>query len=147
MAALVCARRSRQVLPGCTKFQPVTPSPFAMPRMRIIACAVLAVAGSLAIGRAALAAPTVPMAEAEEFFEKQVRPMLVQNCVSCHGPKVQESGLRLDSRDQMMKGVEGHPIIVPGHPEHSRLISVTRYDGDIQMPPEGKLPEKDLAVL
>ena len=118
-----------------------------MHRTQIFSCAVVVGVSLLAAGRAVVAAPTVPMAEAEEFFEKQVRPMLVQNCLSCHGPKLQESGLRLDSRDQMMKGAEGHPIIVPGHPETSRLISVTRYDGDIQMPPEGKLPEKDLAVL
>jgi cytochrome c553 len=118
-----------------------------MHRTQIFSCAVIVVVGLLGGARGVVAAPSGPMAEAEEFFEKQVRPMLVQNCVSCHGPKLQESGLRLDSRDQMMKGVEGHPIIVPGHPETSRLISVTRYDGDVQMPPEGKLPEKDLAVL
>ncbi len=118
-----------------------------MYRTRILSCAVLVVAGLVGAGRPALAAPTSATTEAEEFFEKQVRPMLVQNCLSCHGPKLAESGLRLDSRDQMMKGAEGHPIIVPGHPETSRLISVTRYDGDIQMPPEGKLPEKDLAML
>jgi mono/diheme cytochrome c family protein len=90
---------------------------------------------------------TTPMAEQEEFFEKHVRPMLVQNCISCHGPDLQEGGIRLDSRDFMVKPGEGAPVVLPGNPDRSRLISVTRYDGDVQMPPDGKLPEKELTAL
>src|SRR5262249_55018581 len=88
-----------------------------------------------------------PTREEEEFFETQVRPMLVNHCIECHGAKQQEAGLRLDTRDFMMKGSESAPVVVVGQPEKRRLIAVTRYDGDIQMPPKGKLPEKDLAAL
>lgn len=88
-----------------------------------------------------------PKREQEEFFEKNVRPMLVQHCVSCHGPEQQEAGLRLDSKAALLRGVEGHPVVVPGEPDKSRLVVVARYDGDVQMPPEGKLPEKDYVAL
>ena len=39
-----------------------------------------------------------------EFFEKQVRPLLVKQCVSCHGPAQQFSSLRVDSREALLKG-------------------------------------------
>ncbi|HEX4148716.1 MAG TPA: PSD1 and planctomycete cytochrome C domain-containing protein, partial [Pirellulales bacterium] len=84
---------------------------------------------------------------AEDFFEKEIRPLLAQNCISCHGPDVQEGGLRLDSRELILRGIEGQPMAVPGKPEDSRIISVTRYDADVQMPPDGKLSEQKLAML
>lgn len=82
-----------------------------------------------------------------EYFEKQVRPLLAKYCVECHGPKAQEAGLRLDTRSAILKGVEGHPAAVPGDPGRSPIIAVTKYDGDIQMPPDGKLPPDQLATL
>src|SRR5262245_38445972 len=42
--------------------------------------------------------------EAVEFFEARVRPVLVERCVKCHGPRKQSSGLRLDSRPAILKG-------------------------------------------
>jgi hypothetical protein len=85
--------------------------------------------------------------EAIEFFEKRVRPLFAQHCVGCHGPKKQQAGLRLDSSEGLAKGGESGPVIVPGQPERSLLIQVVRYDGDIQMPPDGKLPAESLAAL
>ncbi len=82
-----------------------------------------------------------------EYFEKNVRPLLVRHCVECHGSKVQEAGLRLDSRAHILAGVGGHPAAVPGDPGKSLIIAVTKYDGDVQMPPDGKLPADQLAVL
>jgi len=82
-----------------------------------------------------------------EYFEKQVRPLLAKHCVECHGPKLQEAGLRLDTRAAIIKGVEGHPAAVPGDPGRSPIIAATKYDGDIQMPPDGKLPPDQLATL
>ena len=46
----------------------------------------------------ALACASAPAAEDVTFFESQVRPLLVERCVKCHGDKKQEGGLRLDSR-------------------------------------------------
>jgi hypothetical protein len=82
-----------------------------------------------------------------EFFEKHVRPVLIAKCQSCHGPKRQQGGLRLDSRAALMKGSENGAAIVPGDPEKSPLIRAIRYDGDIQMPPKGKLPAEAIAHL
>jgi len=82
-----------------------------------------------------------------EYFEKQVRPLLAKHCVECHGPKLQEAGLRLDTRSAILTGVEGHPAAVPGDPGRSPIIAVTKYDGDVQMPPDGKLPPDELATL
>ncbi len=88
-----------------------------------------------------------PPADQIEFFEKQIRPMLVNRCQSCHGAEKQEAGLRLDSREAILAGIDGSPVMVPGEPDKSRLVQVIRYDGDVQMPPEGKLPEAELASL
>ena len=56
--------------------------------------------------RAADPAPK-PSAEQIEFFEKKVRPILVDNCVSCHGPKKQNAGLRLDTAAGLKGGADG----------------------------------------
>ena len=45
-------------------------------------------------------------------FEKQVRPLLVKHCIKCHGPRKQEGGLRLDSREAILKGGETGPAVV-----------------------------------
>ncbi len=47
-------------------------------------------------------------------FENRVRPLLVDRCVKCHGPRKQESNLRLDSRVAMMQGGDSGPAIVAG---------------------------------
>ncbi|MGC3968856.1 MAG: PSD1 and planctomycete cytochrome C domain-containing protein [Pirellulales bacterium] len=82
-----------------------------------------------------------------EYFEKHVRPILVGKCVECHGPDAQEAGLRLDSRGGVLRGMDGHPAAVAGDPTKSVLINVVKYDGKVQMPPDGKLPPEQLAVL
>ena len=107
-----------------------------------------AIAVLFAATRGAWAADAAaPSAEQVEFFEKQVRPVLVNRCQACHGAKKQEAGLRLDSREAILAGIDGSPVMTPGDPDKSRLVQVVRYDGDVQMPPEGKLPENELASL
>src|SRR5262249_46604595 len=76
-----------------------------------------------------------PSAESVAFFEKEVRPVLAQKCQKCHGPKKQESGLRLDSRAALLQGGERGPAIVPGKPDQSNLIAAIRQQGDLKMPP------------
>ncbi len=106
------------------------------------------------VGFVCLAA-TVPAISAEapspeqlEFFEKHVRPLLVEKCLNCHGEKKQEGGLRLDSHAAILKGNETGPAAIPGKPDSSRLVKVLAYrDDDIQMPPAGKLPDDQIALL
>lgn len=95
-------------------------------------------------------APTPSPAQVE-FFEKEVRPILAEHCYSCHGPKKQKSGLRLDSRDFILKGGEVGPVVVPGDPAASRLILAVNHvkQKDVEpMPGEGeKIPPAQIAAL
>ena len=86
-------------------------------------------------------------AAAVEFFERHVRPLLVEHCSECHSGEEAEAGLRLDTPAAVTRGGESGPVVVPGQPEQSRLIEVVRYDSDIQMPPEEKLPDDKIALL
>lgn len=83
-----------------------------------------------------------------DFFEKEIRPVLVKRCYSCHGAKKQEASLRLDSHAWMMKGSDTGVAVVPGDPPKSRIIQVIQYhDDDSQMPPDGKMPAHEIAAL
>lgn len=81
-----------------------------------------------------------------EYFEKHIRPVLVEHCFSCHGPKLQQSGLRLDSLSSMLAGGDSGTAIVPGKPADSLLISAIRHDG-LEMPPKKKLPDEAIGAL
>ncbi len=81
-----------------------------------------------------------------DLFESKVRPLLVQNCLKCHGEHKQQGGLRLDSRAGWQKGGDSGPPIVPGKPEESLLIEAVRYES-LEMPPTGKLSDGDIAIL
>src|SRR5262249_46140493 len=93
-----------------------------------------------------------PRAEAgddpESFFETKVRPVLARTCVKCHGAPKASGGLRLDSREAMLRGGEGGPAIVPGDPGHSRLIQAVEHaDESLEMPPGKLLPKPVRADL
>ena len=83
------------------------------------------------------------------FFEKKIRPLLVERCHTCHSKKADtiEAGLRLDSRQAMIAGGETGPAIVPGNPEKSLLIESIHYGGTYEMPPDSKLPEEEINLL
>jgi mono/diheme cytochrome c family protein len=100
-----------------------------------------------AADRTAAAAPSGSREAGTEFFETHVRPILAENCYSCHGPAQQLAGLRLDSRAAMLKGSEHGPVLVPGDPEKSALIRAIRYAGAIKMPPPGKLSTPAIEAL
>src|SRR5258707_997246 len=84
--------------------------------------------------------PIVPAKASQEteFFESRIRPVLVENCQSCHGAKRQQGGLRLDSRTAALKGSDTGPVLIPGNPDKSLLIQAIRHAGDVKMPPKGK---------
>ena len=94
------------------------------------------------------ATPVLAQSPAElEFFEKQVRPLLVASCSECHGDEKHSNDLRLDSREAILKGGEHGPAIVPGKPDKSLLIQAVRQSGELEMPPDGKLADKQIAIL
>src|SRR5687768_7969321 len=73
-----------------------------------------------------------------EFFEKKIRPVLVEHCYACHSAKAEKvkGGLLLDSRAGLLKGGESGLVVMPGKPEASRLLTAVTYkDVELQMPP------------
>lgn len=103
---------------------------------------------TLALAGDAPAAPAKPDPAHLEFFEKKIRPLLLDNCNNCHGPDKQKGGLRLDSRTAILSGGESGAAIVPGDPDKSRLIlAVHQTDKDLSMPPKSKLTEDQIADL
>lgn len=108
--------------------------------MRFVTAVLVAL--SCAAARAAEPPPA-----AIEFFERKVRPLLIENCTSCHGEKKQEASLRLDTREGLLKGSDKGPIIVTGEPDASRLIKAIQYAGEPKMPPKGKLPPDAIEAL
>ncbi|MFO0911228.1 MAG: PSD1 and planctomycete cytochrome C domain-containing protein, partial [Isosphaeraceae bacterium] len=85
-------------------------------------------------------------ADSLRYFESQIRPILVEHCVKCHGPDKQKGGLRLDSGAAVRTGGDSGPAVVPGKPEESLLIDAVAYEG-LEMPPDGQLPEAQRAAL
>jgi Protein of unknown function (DUF1553)/Protein of unknown function (DUF1549)/Planctomycete cytochrome C len=86
--------------------------------------------------------------EAAEFFEARVRPIIADQCVKCHGPKKQSSGLRLDSRAAALKGGDSGPAVVPFKPDESLLLQAVEHTRDeLKMPPERKLADSSIAML
>src|SRR6266550_2684888 len=102
----------------------------------------------LLLSSAALAEPSP---DGTEFFEKKIRPLLVENCFKCHSATSEKlkGGFRLDSKELALKGGEsGKLAIVPGEPEKSLLIEAVRYNNtDLQMPPKKKLAEEQINDL
>ena len=85
-----------------------------------------------------------------EYFEKKIRPVLVQCCYECHSTSAKKSqgGLDLDTREALLRGGARGPSIVPGSPDQSKLLAAIRFTKpDLQMPPKGKLPEKVIADI
>ena len=100
------------------------------------------------LAASSLIAADAPSPEQLEFFEKQVRPLLVEHCAECHGAKKSEGGLRLDTKRGFSKGSDNGPIAVAGNVDGSRLMKVLSYrEGETQMPPKGKLSDEKIAVF
>lgn len=83
----------------------------------------------------------------EDFFESRIRPLLAAKCLECHGPDNQEGGLRIDSRAALLKGSETHPVVVPGDPSKSSLLTAVNQTTDLKMPPDEKLSNDQVAAL
>jgi uncharacterized protein DUF1549/uncharacterized protein DUF1553/cytochrome c len=81
-----------------------------------------------------------------DFFETKVRPILATECFSCHTDS-QSGGLRLDSREAMLRGGKSGPAIVPGDPDKSLLVIALRQTGALKMPKGGKLPQDQIDAI
>jgi hypothetical protein len=87
-----------------------------------------------------------PDPQGVEFFEKKIRPVLVERCYKCHSAQAQpaKGGLLLDSRSGWQTGGDSGPAIDPGKLDTSLLLQAIRYEG-LEMPPDGKLPAAVIA--
>ena len=99
----------------------------------------------------AMAADDDAQRAAMTFFEKEVRPILVERCFECHSNTKQKGGLRVDHIGYLKTGGDTGPAVVPGEPSKSPLMEAIRWTNeDFQMPPKnngGKLPDAQIAIL
>ncbi len=76
--------------------------------------------------------------DGDAFFENRIRPVLAEQCHDCHSSRAERvrGGLRVDSRASLLEGGDSGPAVIPGDPEHSRLIQAVRgSDPNHIMPP------------
>ncbi|HEU0119100.1 MAG TPA: PSD1 and planctomycete cytochrome C domain-containing protein [Bryobacteraceae bacterium] len=86
-------------------------------------------------------------AAGEEFFETKIRPLLIDRCGNCHGDRA-ASGLRVDSREALLRGGKHGPAIVPGDAAASLLLqAVKQTHASLRMPPNGPLPDAESAAI
>ena len=76
----------------------------------------------------------------EEHFENHVRPLLVKNCISCHGSSKQESGLDLSTYEGLVRGGDSGPALVIGQPEESLIVQALRHQS-LEMPPNQRMDD------
>ncbi len=82
-----------------------------------------------------------------DFFEKKIRPLLVDRCIDCHAEDA-NGGLQLDSAAALRRGGVSGAIVVPGKPEESRLLHAVRGEKGMKaMPPDDPLTEAETADL
>lgn len=87
-------------------------------------------------------------AEGIAFFEKQIRPVLVGQCLECHSSENNKlkGGLALDTREAIRKGGDSGPAVVPGDPRKSLLLkALSHTDANLKMPPKKKLEAEVIA--
>ena len=96
----------------------------------------------------AAAAHAAPTPEQAEFFEKSVRPVLVEHCFKCHGAEKQKGDLRMDSREALLKGTDTGPVVFPGDPAKGTFIKSIRHESEYMMPEKApKLSDAHVAAL
>jgi hypothetical protein len=116
----------------------VAPSPFVIRHSSFVIFACLLI--SVARLPAAIDETKLPPASTNRIdFVRDIKPILDDHCLKCHGPSKPKSGFRVDDREALLKGGENGKDVIPGHSAKSPLIHfVTRLVEDMQMPPTGK---------
>jgi hypothetical protein len=86
-------------------------------------------------------------ADSLEFFEKHIRPLLVNNCQGCHNARLKTAGLDLSTPEGIAHGGPAGPLVSKDDPRKSLLLRVLSYDDRVKMPPTGKLKPEELALI
>jgi hypothetical protein len=91
---------------------------------------------------------TMNAAQSAEHFETRIRPLLAANCFACHADSAM-AGLRVDSREGLLRGGETGPAIVPGKPEESALIKAIQHIEGFPKMPRGRarMAQADIDLL
>ncbi|HEY2838662.1 MAG TPA: PSD1 and planctomycete cytochrome C domain-containing protein [Pirellulales bacterium] len=121
------------------------------PRLIIFGLLSLLLSGSflLDVSRASAEEPAGGEAARLEFFEKKIRPLLIDNCYTCHSADTNsKGGLRVDDRNGLLNGGGRGAAIAPGDPKKSLLILAVSYtDEELKMPPKKQLSPEQIADL
>jgi hypothetical protein len=111
----------------------------------------ISLGSALALFGAALAGHAADLSPSDragmEFFEKRVRPLFVNHCYECHSQKTEKpgGGLLLDTLDGWSTGGDSGPAIVPGDPDHSKVIAVTKAEDAVI--PQHRLRDDQVAAI
>lgn len=89
----------------------------------------------------------VTQISADDFFEQEIRPLLINHCADCHNIDNDSGGLVLTSRDAIMKGGDSGKAINLDAPEKSLLLQAVARQGDLAMPPDEPLSEQQIDSL
>ncbi|MEO1998828.1 MAG: DUF1549 domain-containing protein, partial [Planctomycetaceae bacterium] len=81
------------------------------------------------------------------YFEKRVRPLLVNQCLDCHQGESAKNGLEMDTLAGLLSGGLRGPALVPGKAEESLLIRALRHGELLKMPPKTKLPAAEISTI
>lgn len=114
---------------SCAKKQAVKVSELQWVALLVVACC------------AARGLSAAELAGDSEFFEKRIRPLLVERCYECHSDRTGKAkgGLRLDTREGLMKGGDSGPAISVAQPQQSMLLRAIRHEErELKMPPKLK---------
>ncbi|MEW5978425.1 MAG: PSD1 and planctomycete cytochrome C domain-containing protein [Acidobacteriota bacterium] len=113
-----------------------------MARLLALSCVPIVM---MALGSAEVVA--FSQSDSGDFFETRIRPLLADNCYACHTGSAL-GGLRVDTRESLLKGGKSGPAIVPGNPDDSLLVRAVRQtDSDLKMPLNGKLADREIDDL
>jgi hypothetical protein len=85
--------------------------------------------------------------EGLDFFEKKIRPVLIDRCYACHSAQAKSvmGGLRLDSQQGMLRGGDSNkPAVTAGDLEKSRLAVAIQRRTNLKMPPDGPLTDQQV---
>jgi hypothetical protein len=83
-----------------------------------------------------------------KFFDSKVAPLLTKRCLGCHNNELKDAEVSFVDRQSLLVPRGGRPpVVVPGKPEQSPLVSAVRQTGDARMPPGGRLSRKEIAAL
>ena len=91
-------------------------------------------------------------AHSPEYYTTRVKPVFEANCAKCHLDGNHRGGLKMDTREGMLKGGHDGSVLVPGDPSRSLLVRLVRHEGPaddpMPMPPrQPKISDADIAVI